>query len=124
MTPSFIGRMTEMVSGVRPSMSRAPSPTASTVLSRLARATTAGSLMTMPRPFTYTSTFTVPRSTPMRFGSTSVPSAGGLDALDGGAEGAQLLVQRLVAAVQVIDVADLRRPFRRQRGDDHGPAPP
>ena len=52
MTPCFIGRMTLMLPGVRPIMSRAAVPTATTVLSRVASATTAGSLMTMPSPLT------------------------------------------------------------------------
>src|SRR3989304_3969873 len=66
MTPSRIGRITWMAPGVRPSISRASWPTATMLLSRWATATTDGSLMTMPRPFTYTRQFAVPRSTPIR----------------------------------------------------------
>ena len=51
MTPSFMGRMAEMLSGVRPIISRASSPTARMWWSSLT-ATTDGSRMTMPLPFT------------------------------------------------------------------------
>jgi hypothetical protein len=47
-----MGRITLIVPGVRPIMSRAAVPTATTVLSRVASATTAGSLITMPSPLT------------------------------------------------------------------------
>src|SRR5262245_42895855 len=64
MTPSRKGRMAVMLAGVRPSISFASSPTASTCLRPLywAMATTDGSFNTMPRPLTYTSVFAVPRS--------------------------------------------------------------
>ena len=67
MTPSRMGRTTSMLSGERPSMSYASWPTATIVLSRGRMATTEGSCMTMPRPLTWTSTLTVPRSIPMCF---------------------------------------------------------
>ena len=53
-TPSRSGRMAAMLPGVRPSISLASSPTASTCLRpRIsAMATTLGSFSTMPRPFT------------------------------------------------------------------------
>ena len=51
MTPSFIGRIATMLPGVRPIISRASSPTATMRLSSLT-ATTEGSWMTMPLPFT------------------------------------------------------------------------
>ena len=51
-TPSFIGRMAEMLPGVRPSMRLASVPTATTLFWLLALvriATTDGSFSTMPR---------------------------------------------------------------------------
>jgi hypothetical protein len=48
--------------GVRPSISLASLPTASTRFVLFSTATTDGSLSTMPRPFTQTSVFAVPRS--------------------------------------------------------------
>src|ERR1044071_126822 len=62
MTPSFIGRMATMLPGVRPSISLASLPTASTLLVILLIATMDGSLTTMPRPLAYTSVLAVPRS--------------------------------------------------------------
>jgi len=65
MTPSFIGRMATMLPGVRPSISFASLPTASTRLGPLelaCTATTDGSLATMPRPRTKVSVVAVPRS--------------------------------------------------------------
>src|SRR5438105_7678609 len=69
MTPSRIGRMAVMLPGVRPSIIRASSPTA-TIRGRLpllswASATTDGSVRTIPFPRTYTITFAVPRSMPI-----------------------------------------------------------
>ena len=64
-TPSFIGRTAVMLPGVRPSISLACLPTASTFLVPLLRrwtATTEGSLETMPLPRTNVSVFAVPRS--------------------------------------------------------------
>ena len=55
MTPSFIGRMATMFPGVRPSISFASFPTASTFLpprDACCTATTLGSLETMPMPRT------------------------------------------------------------------------
>jgi len=51
MTPSFKGRMAEMLPGVRPSMRLASTPTAATVLVGPVwrMATTDGSFRTMPR---------------------------------------------------------------------------
>ena len=43
----------------------------------------------------------------------------GRDALDARAEVAQALVDALVAAVDLADVADLRAPVGAQRGDQH-----
>ena len=48
MTPSFIGLMATMLPGVRPSMSFASLPTASTLPVTLLTATIDGSLTTMP----------------------------------------------------------------------------
>jgi hypothetical protein len=62
MTPSFIGRIATMLPGVRPSISFASLPTASTLLLILLTATIDGSRTTMPLFFAYTSVFAVPRS--------------------------------------------------------------
>ena len=51
MTPSFIGLMATMLPGVRPSISFASLPTASTRPLTLFTATIDGSLTTMPRAF-------------------------------------------------------------------------
>jgi len=50
MTPSFMGRIATMFPGVRPSISLAALPTASTLFVILLIATIDGSLTTMPRP--------------------------------------------------------------------------
>ncbi len=63
-----MGRMTLMEPGVRPCMARASLPTATSALSRLCRATTDGSLTTMPCPLTYTRMLAVPRSMPAFLG--------------------------------------------------------
>jgi len=69
MTPSRIGRSAVMLPGVRPSIMRASSPTATIrgrfPLSSCAMATTDGSVRTIPLPRTYTMTFAVPRSMPI-----------------------------------------------------------
>src|SRR5439155_7971053 len=62
MTPSFIGRMAAMLPGVRPSISLASFPTASTRLVTLLIATIDGSRTMMPRPSAKTSVLAVPRS--------------------------------------------------------------
>ena len=62
MTPSFIGLMATMLPGVRPSMSLASLPTASTRPVTLLMATMEGSFTTMPLPRAYTQVFAVPRS--------------------------------------------------------------
>src|SRR4051812_10232893 len=62
MTPSFMGRIATMFPGVRPSISLASLPTASTSLVVLLIATIDGSLTTMPLPFAKTSVLAVPRS--------------------------------------------------------------
>src|SRR5512139_3208103 len=62
MTPSFIGRIATMFPGVRPSISLAALPTASTLLVILLMATIEGSRTTMPRPSAKTSVLAVPRS--------------------------------------------------------------
>jgi hypothetical protein len=62
MTPSFIGLMATMLPGVRPSISLASLPTASTSPVFLLMATIEGSLTTMPLPAANTSVFAVPRS--------------------------------------------------------------
>src|ERR1700722_16491011 len=62
MTPSFIGLMATTLPGVRPSMSFASRPTATTSLVFLLMATMEGSLTTMPLPLANTSVFAVPRS--------------------------------------------------------------
>src|SRR5512141_365610 len=62
MTPSFMGRMATMLPGVRPSMSLAALPTASTLFVILFTATMEGSRTTIPRPSAKTSVFAVPRS--------------------------------------------------------------
>ena len=64
-TPSRSGRMAMMLAGVRPTISLASEPIASTFLVFLSMATTEGSLMTMPLPRTFTKVLAVPRSTPM-----------------------------------------------------------
>ena len=62
MTPSFIGRIATMLPGVRPSISLAALPTASTLFVILLTATIEGSRTTMPRPSAKTSVLAVPRS--------------------------------------------------------------
>src|SRR6266581_6953215 len=62
MTPSFIGLMATMLPGVRPSMSLASFPTASTRPFTLLIATIEGSLTTIPLPRAYTQVLAVPRS--------------------------------------------------------------
>src|SRR5437899_469446 len=59
MTPSFIGLMATMFPGVRPSMSFASLPTASTRPLTLLIATIDGSLTTIPLPRAYTQVFAV-----------------------------------------------------------------
>src|SRR2546427_701686 len=63
MTPSFIGRMATMLPGVRPSISLASAPTASTRLVTVLTATIDGSRTMIPLPRAKTSVFAVPRST-------------------------------------------------------------
>ena len=65
MTPSRSGRTAMMLAGVRPIMRLASAPISSTLLVCASMATTLGSLMTMPRPRTWTSVLAVPRSMPM-----------------------------------------------------------
>src|ERR1700704_708387 len=62
MTPSFIGLIATILPGVRPSMSLASFPTASTRPFSLLMATIDGSFTTMPLPRAYTHVFAVPRS--------------------------------------------------------------
>src|SRR4030095_9166004 len=62
MTPSFIGLMATILPGVRPSMSLASLPTASTRPFTLLIATIDGSLTTIPFPRAYTQVLAVPRS--------------------------------------------------------------
>src|ERR1044071_4546171 len=62
MTPSFIGLIATMLPGVRPSMSLASLPTASTRPFTLLIATIDGSLTTMPLPRAYTHVLAVPKS--------------------------------------------------------------
>ena len=67
MTPSFKGRTATMEPGVRPSISLACLPTASTSSERTSTATTEGSRITMPLPRINTNVFAVPRSMPISF---------------------------------------------------------
>src|SRR5229473_5620891 len=62
MTPSFIGLIATMLPGVRPSISFASRPTASTRPVTLLMATMDGSFTTMPLPRAYTQVLAVPRS--------------------------------------------------------------
>src|SRR5437762_8445098 len=62
MTPSFIGLMATMLPGVRPSISFASLPTASTSAVFLLIATIDGSFTAMPLPRAYTQVLAVPRS--------------------------------------------------------------
>ena len=62
MTPSFIGLMATMLPGVRPSISLASLPTASTSLVDVLTAMIEGSLTMMPLPCAKTSVLAVPRS--------------------------------------------------------------
>src|SRR5262249_15511949 len=62
MTPSFIGLIATMLPGVRPSMSLASLPTASTRPFTLLMATIEGSFTTSPVPLAYTQVLAVPRS--------------------------------------------------------------
>ena len=61
-TPSFIGLIATTFPGVRPSISFASRPTATTSPVALLIATIEGSLTTMPFPCEKTSVFAVPRS--------------------------------------------------------------
>src|SRR5579864_7276710 len=61
-TPSFIGLMATTFPGVRPSMSFASFPTATTSPVFLLMATMLGSFTTMPLPLENTSVFAVPKS--------------------------------------------------------------
>src|ERR1700689_4374335 len=61
-TPSFMGLMATMLPGVRPSISFASFPTASTSPVFLLIATMEGSLTTMPLPRAYTKVLAVPKS--------------------------------------------------------------
>src|SRR5574341_2293503 len=61
-TPSFMGLMATTLPGVRPSMSLASRPTATTSPFVLLMATMEGSFTTMPLPLAYTSVLAVPRS--------------------------------------------------------------
>src|ERR1700691_1367169 len=62
MTPSFMGLIATMLPGVRPSISLASLPTASTSPVFLLSATMDGSLTTMPLPLANTKVFAVPKS--------------------------------------------------------------
>src|ERR1035441_8128006 len=62
MTPSFMGLMATILPGVRPSISFASLPTASTSPVFLLMATMEGSLTTIPLPLAKTSVLAVPRS--------------------------------------------------------------
>src|SRR3990172_5504666 len=62
MTPSFMGRMAVMFPGVRPSISFASLPTASTLAVASLMATMEGSDTTMPLPLAKTKALAVPRS--------------------------------------------------------------
>src|ERR1039458_2674086 len=62
MTPSFIGLIATMLPGVRPSISLASLPTASTSPVFLLIATMEGSLTTIPFPLAKTKVLAVPRS--------------------------------------------------------------
>ena len=66
-TPSRSGRIVSIASGVRPTIFLAVMPTAMTsrMPLRLEIATTDGSLMMTPRPWTWTSVLAVPRSIEM-----------------------------------------------------------
>src|SRR5882762_6127500 len=61
-TPSFMGLIATTLPGVRPSMSLASFPTATTSPLFLLMATMDGSFTTMPLPFAYTNVLAVPRS--------------------------------------------------------------
>jgi hypothetical protein len=61
-TPSFMGRIATMLPGVRPNISLASLPTASTRPEILFTATIEGSETTMPLDFANTSVLAVPRS--------------------------------------------------------------
>src|SRR5262252_10823596 len=65
MTPSLSGRTATIFPGVLPIMRLASTPTATIWPLFVLRATTDGSLSTIPRPRTYTRVFAVPRSTAM-----------------------------------------------------------
>src|SRR3954469_14026907 len=62
MTPSFIGLMATMLPGVRPNISLASLPTASTSPVTLLIATIEGSLTTIPLPLAKTRVLAVPKS--------------------------------------------------------------
>ena len=64
MTPSRIGRIAVIDPGVRPSISLAAVPTATTSLVFVFRATTEGSRRIIPLPSMYTNVLAVPKSIP------------------------------------------------------------
>src|SRR6266480_7227898 len=64
-TPSLSGRMPTILTGVRPIIRLASTPTATIWPLLVLSATTDGSFSTIPRPRTYTRVFAVPRSTAM-----------------------------------------------------------
>src|ERR1700742_1400056 len=72
MTPSLSGRTATMLPGVRPIIRLASMPTATIWPLLVLRATTDGSLSTIPRPRTYTSVLAVPRSTAMSRPRTAI----------------------------------------------------
>src|SRR5688572_27338942 len=90
MTPSRNGRMTSMVSGARPYISRASCPTATILDSATAMATTVGSCRTISPP-SHTSVLTVPRSMPR---SLEKRPMGGFRLLAGGAAAAVVHARR------------------------------
>src|ERR671935_658391 len=102
MTPSFSGRIAEIVPGVRPSIRFASTPTACTSPERWSIATTEGSDSTIPRPRTYTSVFAVPRSTAM---SRPPKPVSCVNMPIGRDESSDLAVRRLHVAPSGLDLA-------------------
>ena len=72
-TPSFKGRIANTLPGVLPSISFASWPAARHFFVSASIATTLGSSITIPSPFTYINKFAVPKSIPTSFENIVIP---------------------------------------------------
>src|SRR3989344_1943293 len=100
-----MGRYTTSESGALPIMALASLPTATTLFSGTATATTDGSLSTIPRPGTYTSVFAVPRSIPSFFTKIGILILV-VNALNLCPQARKLIFNVFIPAVNLIDVMD------------------